>query len=186
MAENSNPSTVWLPPLPFARWTTTTDSWSFRAAGNVGEIPLPSHVAAFGVQRANHFHEGLDFYAPEHTEVCAVEDGVVVVVEPFTGPLAGSPWWLDTHCVMVEGASGVVVYGEIQPGDVRVGQRVNAGHALGWIKRVLAKDKGRPRDMLHLELHTHGARVSQAWNDVRPQTLCDPTPFCTPWATLTA
>lgn len=184
MAENSNPSTVWLPPLPFARWTTTTDSWSFRTAGNVGEIPLPSHVAAFGVQRANHFHEGLDFYAPEHTEVVAVEAGIVVVVEPFTGPLAASPWWLDTQCAMVEGPSGVVVYGEISP-SVTVGQRVLPGQRIGQIQRVLAKDKGRPRDMLHLELHTHGTRSSQAWNDIRPQTLRDPTTFCIPWAAST-
>lgn len=175
--------TNWFPPLDFARWVATSDSWSFEHCNpNIGEIPIENHVGAFGVQRKNHTHEGVDFYAPEGSHVRAVEDGRVVVIEPFTGPLANSPWWLDTQCVLVEGASGVVVYGEISA-DVAVGEHVTRGQHIGRIARVLPKNKGRPQDMLHLELHTPGTRTCPEWTHERPLTLLDPTPLCRVWIT---
>lgn len=177
-------NTNWLPPLPFAQWSATADSWSFQnCPSNIGEIPVGSHVGAFAVQRKNHTHEGIDFYAPEGTAVFAVEHGIVVVVEPFTGPLAGSPWWCDTQCVLVEGVSGVVVYGEIAA-RVVVGEEVQPGCLIGTVARVLPKNKGRPQDMLHLELHTHGTRSCSEWLHQRPKTLLDPTPYCLEWIPL--
>lgn len=173
--------TNWLPPLRFAQWNTTADSWSFQTTpANIGEIPVELHVGAFGVQRKNHTHEGIDLYAPEGTAVFAVERGVVVVVEPFTGPAAGSPWWCDTQCVLIEGQSGVVVYGEISA-QVAPGDMVQSGQQIGTIARVLPKNKGRPQDMLHLELHTHGTRSCPEWVHDRPITLLDPTPYCLNW-----
>lgn len=178
---NISNSTNWLPPLPFTSWIATEDSWSFQTCDtSVGEIPTGSHVGAFGVVRKNHTHEGIDLYAPQGTSVTAVEDGVVVVVEPFTGPEAGSPWWMDTQCVMVEGLSGVVVYGEISA-TVLVGDRVAAGDCIGTVSRVLPKNKGRPQDMLHLELHRHGTRTCPEWIGERPTTLLDPTAYCLHW-----
>lgn len=180
MTNNSN-ITNWHPPLPFDQWTVTADSWSFQnCPPGTGEIPIGAHVGAFGVVRKNHTHEGIDFYSPEGTPVAAVEDGVVVVLEPFTGPQAGSPWWMDTQCVMVEGRSGVVVYGEIHP-SVGLGDTVRAGQTIGAIARVLPKNKGRPQDMLHLELHRHGARSCPEWVGARPETLLDPTAYCAGW-----
>lgn len=167
--------------MPFTSWMATEDSWSFQTCDQtVGEIPTGIHVGAFGVVRKNHTHEGIDLYAPQGTSVTAVEDGVVVVVEPFTGPEAGSPWWMDTQCVMVEGPSGVVVYGEISA-TVLVGDRVVAGDCIGMVSRVLPKNKGRPQDMLHLELHRHGTRTCPEWVGERPITLLDPTPYCLNW-----
>lgn len=178
---NISNSTNWLPPLPFTSWRATNDSWSFQRCDNaVGEIPIGLHVGAFGTVRKHHTHEGIDLYAPEGTAVFAVEHGVVVVVEPFTGPGADSPWWMDTQCVMVEGKSGVVVYGEIDA-LVVVGETVDPGQLIGTIARVLPKNKGRPQDMLHLELHIHGTRACPEWIDKRPKSLLDPTPYCLTW-----
>jgi len=80
--------------------------------------------------------------------------------------------------VFVEGPSGVVVYGEVEPSVVE-GAAVAAGQLLGTVSTVLAKDKGRPRAMLHLELHTAGSRAAPEWlvHDDRPPVLQDPTPF---------
>lgn len=168
----------WHNPLPLAL-IPTNDSLSFQRmqAGETG-LPLALHPGAFGVQRLNHTHEGLDLYAPHGTTVFAVEAGVVVAVKPFTGPHAGLPWWLDTWAVFVEGPSGVVVYGEVAP-MVAEGTVVAAGEALGTVSTVLAKDKGRPRAMLHLELHVTGSRIAPEWlvHDERPAQLLDPTPF---------
>ncbi len=108
----------------------------------------------------------------------AVEAGVVVAVLPFTGEIAALPWWLDTHVVLVEGASGVVAYGEVLP-SVVAGATLRAGERLGQVKRVLRNDKGRPTAMLHLELHAPGTRECPEWTESsgRPASLRDPTPF---------
>ena len=86
----------------------------------------------------------------------------------------------DTWAVFVEGASGVVVYGEIQPEAGLVeGARVEPGQVLGRILQVLKTPKGRPATMLHLELHAPGTRSAPGWDhgQPRPATLLDPTPW---------
>lgn len=168
----------WHNPLPL-KLVPTGESRSFEsmAPGETG-LPLAPHPGAFGVRRANHTHEGVDLYAPHGTPVFAVEPGVVVEVKPFTGPHAGLPHWLDTWAVFVEGPSGVVVYGEVDA-SVAAGEMVGAGQQLGTVRTVLVKDKGRPRAMLHLELHVAGSRIAPEWleHDQRPAVLQDPTPF---------
>jgi murein DD-endopeptidase MepM/ murein hydrolase activator NlpD len=173
-------SSPWLSPVPF-ELLPTADSESFRSmAAHQTGLPLPPHPGAFGVRRKHHTHEGVDLYVPEGTPISAVEEGEVVAVKPFTGPGAGPglSHWLDTRAVFVEGPSGVVVYGELDP-CVTVGAHIAAGALVGHAKTVLAKDKGRPRCMLHLELHSAGSRVAPEWldHDERPAVLRDPTPF---------
>lgn len=170
-------------PLPKRVVRITSDSESFRDVDYTTEteIPVLPHVGAFACRRKYHTHEGVDLYCPEGTPVYAIEDGVVVAIEDFTGPKAGSPWWNDTRAVMVEGESGVINYGEIleAPGIV-VGKAVKAGDLIGFVKTVLRKDKGRPMSMLHLELYAHGIRQSFAWEPPdrpKPDWLLDPTPL---------
>ncbi|MNR71611.1 Peptidase family M23 [compost metagenome] len=169
---------TWRCPLPL-RLVATAESESFREhpPGTTG-LPLPPHPGGFGVVRRHHVHEGVDLYAPHGTAVFAVEAGEVVAVVPFTGPLAGLPWWLDTYAVLVEGPSGVVVYGEVTP-TVCAGAAVAAGERIGNVCRVLRHDKGRPTSMLHLELHAPGSRTCPEWLDTesRPSVLRDPTPY---------
>lgn len=174
---------MWKKPIDL-QLITTDDTLSFKAMpeGATG-LPLEPHPGAFGVSRQHHRHEGVDFYCPEGTPVQAVEDGVVVRVMGFTGPKADSPWWHDTDAVLIEGASGVVLYGEIAP-QVKEGDRVSAGQVVGHIVQVLREDKGRPMSMLHLELHTAGTRDCYEWTDEsgKPPSLQDPTPYLLPLA----
>lgn len=88
------------------------------------------------------------------------------------------PWWLDTWAVIVEGASGNVIYGEIEP-CVKEGQVLKAGENLGEVIRVLAKDKGRPTSMLHLELRERGVVNWDGWypETGKPKGIKDPTPY---------
>lgn len=166
---------VWSNPILY-NLIPTTDSESFRYfnGGDTG-LPLPPHLGAFGVKRKYHIHEGVDLYVPKNTSVFAVEDGIVTQVAPFTGPSVGSEWWNETQAVWIEGESGVVVYGEIDP-SVVLGQFVKAGERIGSVLQVLVKDKGRPMSMLHMELHSHGTTESLDWIDDKPDTLQDPTP----------
>jgi hypothetical protein len=107
----------------------------------------------------------------------AVEEGIVVALIGFTGAIAypPSPWWQDTWAALVEGPTGVVVYGEITP-TVGVGNKVHAGQEIGRVSKVLKVDKGRPMSMLHLELHQPGTRDAYEWLDAKPASLLDPTP----------
>lgn len=172
---------AWKSPVPL-RLIASDDSLSFRhmAEGETA-LPLPPHPGAYGVARKNHIHEGVDFYCASGTPVSAVEDGEVVAVIDFTGPTAGSPWWHDTRAVMVEGGSGVVLYGEIDP-CIKTGDTVKAGEVLGHVVQVLREDKGRPMSMLHLELHRAGTRDCYEWapGDAAPDSLRDPTPCLLP------
>lgn len=166
---------TWRVPLPLRLIPTDRDDLARPPVGATW-LPLPPHPGAFGVRRRHHTHEGVDLYAPEGTPVTPVEPGRVVVIEPFTGPSAQTPWWHDTEAVFVEGASGVVVYGELHPvAGLSVGQWVTPADVLGHLTPVLREDKGRPLTMLHLEWHQPGTRSAPAWDADRPPTLRDPT-----------
>lgn len=144
--------------------------WSFPLPGRYPwekqychGIPVGCHPGAFNAKRKNSTHTGVDLYCEVGTPVVPVENGVVVAVEPFTGPKDNSPWWLDTDCVLVEGATGVICYGEIQP-CVRVGDKVCRGDTrIGEVLRVIPPDRpqhpelqGWKPSMLHIEMYPHG------------------------------
>ncbi len=166
----------WANPLPLMLIPTIWEDSYKRYTADVTGLPLDQHPGAFGVRRKHDVHTGIDLYCPEGTPVRAVEDGTVVAVIPFTGAIVDPPmpWWHDTHAVMVEGESGVVLYGEVTPG-VEVGQTVVRGEEVARVKQVLKKDKGRPMSMLHLELHKTGSRTWVEWLDERPDILLDPS-----------
>ncbi|MBI5518045.1 MAG: hypothetical protein HY909_30020 [Deltaproteobacteria bacterium] len=152
--------------------------WPLGDGASAPPTLAPGHPGAFGATRRHDVHTGLDLYCDEDAAVLAVEDGLVVAVERFTGPAAGSPWWRDTLAVLVEGASGVVLYGELAPAEgVREGRALRAGDLVGRVRRVLARDKGLPVTMLHLELYARGAREAVWWRhgEGRPEALRDPT-----------
>lgn len=152
-------------------------SWAWPLPG-IARATSPE--GAFGVVRKHDIHTGIDLYAPENATVVAVEAGRIVNVVPFTGALAESPWWLDTSAVLVEGASGVVCYGEVWPRyPCVVGAGIAAGERIGRVQRVLRVDKGRPMSMLHLELYEAGTREPIWWplGVERSPILLDPTPF---------
>lgn len=162
------------------RRTVNEMSWQGMDFSIATEIPLHGkHPGSFGVERKHHRHEGVDLYVAERSAVAAMEAGTVVAIERFTGPDAGSPWWLPTDCVMVAGDSGVLNYGEIKPAlALKVGDRVEAGEVLGQVAMVLREDKGRPRSMLHFERYVHGTTTPlSAWalDEEQPAQLLDPT-----------
>lgn len=138
----------------------------------------PDYPGTFGAVRTHDIHTGVDLYTGVGERVLAVEEGVVVKIENFTGESAGSPWWNETKAVLIEGPTGVVCYGEIEP-SVSVGDTLAQGAVIGHVLQVLKKNKGRPQTMLHIELYEFGHRETLIWSlgDPQPSALRDPTPF---------
>lgn len=141
-------------------------------------IPESPHPGGFGVKRKFHIHEGVDLYCSENTPIIAMEDGIILDIFPFTGKFSGSPWWEETHCVMISGKSNVINYGEIRPvNSLHPGMKISKRSIIGYVKKVLKKDKGKPMSMLHLELYERGVKEPVEWKigQRKPDFLLDPT-----------
>lgn len=82
---------------------------------NAQFVPVGPHPGAFGVIRKHDRHTGVDLYVSRPEIVRPIEDGRVVGIIEFTGEAATptSPWWNRTQAVLVEGRSGVILYGEL-------------------------------------------------------------------------
>jgi len=169
----------WLFPIWFEYKGLTDDSDSFKNIDITKQIELPigNHCGAFGVARKHDYHGGVDLYCPNGTPVHAVADGEVVQIRPFTGAIAGYPWWHDTYAMSVDHGDCIAVYGEIHKSCFKVGQKITRGQQIGNVKTVLKKDKGRPMTMLHFALHSCDVLSNRQWDLDRPQAggLFDPT-----------
>lgn len=160
--------------------------WNFPIKDSCPGIPVNYHPGAFGFRGKHEHHSGVDLYCKEETKVYACEEGIVICVEPFTGPKDGSPWWRDTDCVLVESKdayNGIICYGEIKP-IVKVGDIVTTETVIGIVEPVLLEGKERPdipghsRWMLHLEWYKKGRnKASTPWylDMDQPDYLLDPT-----------
>lgn len=143
---------------------------------NSYSLPNRQSQGWFGAKRKHDIHTGIDLYCNQFDKVFAIESGVVVNVCNFTGPKVGLDWWNDTDAVLIEGKSGVILYGELEP-TVKVGDTILEGDEIGKILRVLKVDKGLPMDMLHLELYERGYRGDgEIWKleESKPELLKDP------------
>jgi len=167
------------------KWTFPMSKQWGTASKACRGIPVGNHPGAFSAKRKNSTHTGVDLYANVNESAFPVEDGVVVAIEPFTGPKDNSPWWLDTDCVLVEGASGVVCYGEIRPNHIlRVGSKVTRSTILGYVLQVIPPERpqhpeieGWKPSMLHMELYPHGYYKPSDGYGNSFNYLQDPTPY---------
>jgi len=165
---------------------------------------FPPPHGRFAAKRKHDIHTGFDLYADESEPVLAMENGIVLDVIHFTGPEAGSPWWLPTQAVIVSGQSGVILYGEVTPSVQKKTilkpppalaahegflpfwkhTPITKGQHIGNVARVLRNDKGLPMSMLHVEVYdspsqTRTVTCCELWTDinVRPEGLRDPWPI---------
>ena len=143
-------------------------------------LPDPGEPGAFGSVRKHDIHTGIDIYCDDGSYVFAIEEGRVVALEKFTGEHADSPWWNNTWALLVEGKSGVIVYGEIIPRwhITTPGMYIGHGEMIGQVKRVLKEDKGvTPTSMLHFELLKSGTTATGWWHhgETQPEYMLDPT-----------
>jgi phosphopantothenoylcysteine decarboxylase len=165
------------------------EPWKYPIAIDYKFIPKFPHPGAFGAIRKHDIHTGVDLYCDLHTLVHTCQDGVIVDISQFTGKDVGSPWWKDTWSISVEGRSGIICYGEIEPKNyLRVGDKVYKGNPLGIVLSVLNNKPSKPipnhkMQMLHIELMKKSSKdyccPLNGWtvNGDRPKELLDPTPY---------
>lgn len=149
------------------------------------EFTWPGKEGQFGTARKHDIHTGIDLYCRQGEEIYAIEAGVVVKYDWFTGERAepSSPWWNNTLALAIKGKSGVIVYGELTAYDGvhRVGTLIREGETLGRVEQVLKEDKGKvpSTSMLHLELYKEYPGFWHEWElcTYKPENLLDPTPL---------
>lgn len=146
------------------------------------EIVPEGSVGDFAFRRSFYHHPGIDIYCELNQEVQAIEDGVIVNIENFTGPNANppSPWWLETWSIIIEGTSGALGYCELKPlPHIVVGASIKEGEIIAMIVPVLKKDKGNGITMLHFEQYMPGTKWHVTWvlDTEKPNELLNPRPL---------
>jgi murein DD-endopeptidase MepM/ murein hydrolase activator NlpD len=159
------------------------------------EPPLHGAEGAFWEDRGDRHHCGVDIYAPEGSDVLAMDDGRVLEVGMFTAP-EKVPYWNVSHYIFIHHGDGVIArYAELRDVTVEPAQAVKAGQRIGHVGSVINVQKikasspgyilrlklnGRA-SMLHLELYRSLQGSEDAYlggntfSGVKPGGLLDPT-----------
>ena len=111
-------------------------------------------IDSFGFPRMpgtpdEHWHEGIDLFAPAGTPLLAAERGVIIRIS--TGRLGGLTFWLKGE----SGAHWYYAHLQSYAEGLAVGDVVEAGQVLGYVGNT-GNAVGTPPH-LHLELHPDGA-----------------------------
>lgn len=129
------------------------------------------------------WHSAVDIHCPDGSRVVATEDCSVVRVWEFTGP-PDTPHYRHTWAINVRNGDGTIaVYGELRKPRLRVGQKIKAGHTIGYIAQIeYERDQSvkKLRCMLHFELYKKGTRKTVDWwprNRKKPVGLLNPTSY---------
>lgn len=143
------------------------------------KLPSKDQPGSFGHIRKYDIHTGIDLYCSIGETVYAIEDGIISNYGPFTGIGAGSDWWENTDYICIKGKSGKILYGEIDINKHLLAKtNVKKGDVLGYVKKVLRVDKGKPMTMLHIELYNEQyAGTGETWelDQIKPKYLEDIT-----------
>ena len=160
---------------------------------------FPDYPGTFSAIRMYDIHTGIDLYCKPGTEVIAMEPGIVVGIEAFTGEhVPGehkSAWWNNTFVVLIHGniTNQIFAYGEISSfyKNIKLDAYVEQGTPIGRIDvPVLKNKKQRPITMLHMEQYSElpygytgsffnigdiSATAYWPLNAEKPMALMDPT-----------
>jgi biotin carboxyl carrier protein len=100
------------------------------------------------IYKISKFHYGMDFTAPEGTEVYATGNGTVVLAQV-------SQRGLGKHVIIDHGFGYESIYGHLNNFTVRVGQKVQRGQVIGYVGNTGLSVANH----LHYEVKLNGANV---------------------------
>ena len=113
------------------------------------------------IYKVRKFHYGLDFSAPEGTEIFATGDGVVVKVKRLYNGYG-------RHVIVRHGFGYETLYAHMSKSLVRKGDRVKRGQVIGLVGSTGTSTSSH----LHYEVHKNGVKVNPAhyfFNDLTPE-----------------
>jgi murein DD-endopeptidase MepM/ murein hydrolase activator NlpD len=160
-------------------------------------VPQNGSPGAFWEDRGDRYHCGIDIYAPEGSDVIAVEAGEVFETGVFTSS-DKAPHWNRTYYVLVGHQNGFIAkYAELRSVAVRRGQRVEGGQRIGDVgsvlnaRRVTAHSPPYVRrlhgngngSMLHFELFERSCLAlpdyqgGNIFGSLKPSHLVNPTAY---------
>lgn len=161
---------------------------------------LPKHPepGSFWRFREDRYHCGVDIYAPQGSQVIAIENGIVVETGVFTSPKIIS-YWNETFYIIMQHDSGVYCkYAEMESVFAEVGERVFSGGEIGRVGEVLNSQQittdapayiqslqnNGNGSMLHLEMYDREPSNDEeeylggnAFNGKKLKNLIDPTEY---------
>lgn len=161
------------------------------------QIPDKPSAGSFWEDRGDRFHCGIDLYAPERSDVVAIEEGIVVDIGIATTP-EKIPYWNKTYYIIIRNISGTFCkYAELDDIIPKIGESIRPKQLIGKVGLVLnskkinrtspkyiQKLKNKNPSMLHLELYlkdpitTHDKYLGGNWFDnKKPTNLIDPTAY---------
>lgn len=145
-------------------------------------LPLGSnHSCGFGSSRKGGHNTGIDLICDPHQEVVAVESGRILAVQNFSEKKP-EPWINMTRVILIEGASGVIAYGNVKevPG-LAEGEYIDAGELIGTVMPIY-KSKKNKATKFKLEWYTKGTKRRGSWLSCKPKpnNMLDPTPMLIP------
>ena len=112
------------------------------------------------IYKVRKFHYGMDFSAPEGTEIFATGDGVVVKVKRLYNGYG-------RHVVIRHGFGYETLYAHMSKSLVRPGDEVKRGQVIGLVGSTGTSTSSH----LHYEVHKDGVKVNPAhyyFNDLSP------------------
>jgi murein DD-endopeptidase MepM/ murein hydrolase activator NlpD len=112
------------------------------------------------IYKVRKFHYGMDFSAPEGTEIFATGDGVVVKVKRLYNGYG-------RHVVIRHGFGYETLYAHMSKSLVQKGDRVKRGQIIGLVGSTGTSTSAH----LHYEVHKDGVKVNPAhyyFNDLTP------------------
>lgn len=162
--EDDDPDDHWVDPLPNFSWSLPIGKY---------------HSSGFGSRKSNgKFHTGVDIQCEPEQQVVSMEYGVVVDIQPFIKAKESNNV-RKTKTIFVEGATGVIVYGNvIYDSNLEIDQEVEAGQPIGKTVNIY-RNKSNKHNVcyLHIEWYEPGTRKRVNWNPnyPKPEHLWDPS-----------
>ena len=161
------------------------------------KIPKNGAAGSFWEDRGDRRHCGIDIYAPDDSEVIAIDSGKVIDSGVFTSPEM-HPYWNKTYYIIIKSNQNLLFkYAELKDVSVHVGDYVEISQPIGKVGSVIIerdvtyKDPYYVRElaqkgnmcMLHLEIYkapviaVHPYLAGSFFGDHMPESLVDPALF---------
>jgi len=135
-------------------------------ASHEKKVPAAGMLGSFWECRGDRYHCGVDIYAPEGSQVLALESGLLVDMGVFTMPEQVDYWNKTYFIVLMHRSDLFVCYAELDASVFENDDFISEGECIGHVRQVLNPEKisghvpdyirqlyrHRQLSMLHLEM----------------------------------